>query len=259
MTIRRGSASCRSRWAITVVAVVGLTACDAVMPTARPATPAASPSDDGPVATTLAASPSASAAFVPSEDPPLEIEVVETGFTAFPDDSRGVASYGAILRNPNTGWSLQRAEVRIDFLDATGAFITGAEVAVTILPGQTTAIAGQSSGAGDAASMTVQPPEDLTAFVPRPATDDTFEVRDLQTESMAGQWVTTGQLVSGFTNRQSFVQLVAIHRDATGAIVGGGGGGVEALEPAASAAFEIVDASPYAEVSVTEVHWQVTR
>ena len=246
----------RTWWALLVAAGIGLAACTSVTPTPIMTTPGPSRSNEVPEATPP---PSGSAASEPAEDSPLDIEVVESGFTVFPDDGGGFASYGAILHNPNAGWSLQRAQVHVDFLDANGAFIAGEEVAITILPGQTTAIAGQSSGAAGAATMTVQPPVDLTAFVPRQATDEAFTVTDLRTESIAGQWVTTGQVVSGFTTRQSFVQLVAIHRDAAGAILGGEGGGVEALEPGASAAFEIVDASTYEEVTATEVHWQITR
>ena len=118
-----------SRWlwgALVVAAAIGLAACTSVTPTPIVTTPpASSPSDELPEATPP---PSGAAASEPAEDTPLEIEVVESGFSVFPDDGGGFASYGAILHNPNTGWSLQRAEVHVDFLDASGAFIAGEEV-----------------------------------------------------------------------------------------------------------------------------------
>jgi hypothetical protein len=241
--------------ALLITAGIGLAACNTVVPPPVVTGPPASVPDGTPVAS----SSLAPSAFVPAEDPPLAIELLESGFTAFPDDGGGFASYGAVLRNSNTGWSVQRAEVMIDFLDATGAFIAGEEVAITILPGQTTAIAGQSSGAGNAARMEVHPPEDDPAFVPRPSTGEDFGVTGLRTEAVAGQWLTTGELESRFETPQSFVQLVAIYRDAAGHIVGGGGGGVQAIAPGASSAFEIVDSSPYADVSATDVYWQIAR
>lgn len=107
--------------------------------------------------------------------------------------------------------------------------------------------------------MEVHPPEDAAAFVPRPPSGEEFGVAGIRTEAVAGQWLTTGELESRFETPQAFVQLVAIYRDAAGAIVGGGGGGVQAIAPGASVAFEIVDSSPYADVSATDVYWQVAR
>jgi hypothetical protein len=196
----------------------------------------------------------------PLEDPPLAIELVAGGYTGFPDEAGGFASYGAILRNPNTGWSVQRAEVKIDFLDASGAFIAGEEVVVTILPGQETAIGGQASGAAEASQMDVQLPDDLTAFVPRATTNEGFDVTDIVwTGNGARGWLTTGELTSRFATPQSFVQVVAIHRDEAGSIVGGAGGGIQDIAPGGSAKFEIVDTSPYTDIMQTDIYWQVTR
>ena len=81
----------------------------------------------------------------------------------------------------------------------------------------------------------------------------------LQTESIAGQWVTTGQLVSEFATRQSFVQLVAIHRDAAGAIMGGEGAGSRRSSPGRRPASRSSTRRRTGRSAATEVHWQVTR
>jgi hypothetical protein len=214
--------------------------------------PAASPSRDAPAS--VPGSPSVAVAA-----DPVQLEVVESGFTTIVDDQGGAASYGAILRNPNADWAAVRMEVHVDAFDAGGAFIAGEEVVVTALPGQVTAIGGLSQGAGTAATVEIVPPEDLTAFQPRPATDETFAVEDVRTASGGGQTTTTGRLVSTFATEQTFVQLVAIYRDAAGRIIGGAGGGVQSIPAGGSADFEIVEATPGAEVAATEVYWQVTR
>ena len=235
-----------------IVSVVA--ACTSTAPTPVLTPPPSQPPVESPSAS-LAASP----AFVPAEDPALSLELVESGFSAIDDDGGGLASYGAILRNPNTGWAVRRAIVTIDFLDASGTFIGGEEVAMTLLPGQESAIGGQSSGAGAASQMEVHLPDDVDSFVPRAATAESFDVTEIRTEAIAGQWVTTGRIASAFSTAQSFVQLVAIHRNGAGAIIGGGTGGIQAIEPGATATFEIVDGTPYADVAETAVYWQVTR
>jgi hypothetical protein len=171
----------------------------------------------------------------------------------------GSASYGAVLRNPNLTWAAVRMEIHVDFLDAGGAFITGQDVVVTILPGQTTAIGGHVSGAGSATSMEIEPPEDVVAFQPRDPADGTLEATDVQTASDGVQTTTTGWLASTFPTEQTFIQLVAIYRDGTGAIVAGANGGVESVPPESSVTFEIIEATPPAELAATEVYWQMTR
>ena len=195
---------------------------------------------------------------VPAEDL-LPIEVVETGYTILSDDPSGSIAYAAILRNPNTDWAFQRAQVLVDLLDAKGGFLAGADVVVTLLPGQTSAIAGQISGGGGAASLDVRPPEDSAAFVTRAATDEGFEVLDVATAQEGGGWLTTGTLVSRFAARQSFVEVIAVQRDAAGVLLGGANGGVEAIEPGASVPFEVLDDAPYAAIGRTDVYWQLTR
>ena len=149
-------------------------------------------------------------------------------------------------------------EVFVDFLGPDGAFLAGEEPVVTILPGQTTAIAGQAAGAGEAATIDVRPPDDVVAFQPR-ADEGTFDVEDIRTTSADGQTITTGRLMSRFQTDQSFVEVIAIYRDGAGSIVGGASGGIEAIPAGGSAEFEIIGVSPSVEIASTEVYWQVAR
>jgi hypothetical protein len=239
-----------------IAILLAVAGCAGPSPSPSAVTSPATPTIVATAAPTLQPSAAGSATL---DDPPLAIELVAGGYTGFPDEAGGFASYGAILRNPNTSWSVQRAEVKIDFLDDSGTFIAGEEVVVTILPGQETAIGGQASGAGAASQMDVQLPDDLTAFMSRAATDEGFDVADVETVTGAGGLLTTGTLTSRFATPQSFVQVVAIHRDDAGTIVGGAGGGIQEIAPGASAEFEIVDGSPYTDVVKTDIYWQVTR
>lgn len=184
--------------------------------------------------------------------------VTDTGFTALPDDQGGSASYAALIRNPNLAWAAVRMGVHVDFYDATGAFLKGEDVVVTVLPGQTTAIGGQAHGAGSATRMEVVLPDDLTAFLPRPLTSERFEAEVLTTSRAGGQTSTIGRLESKFATEQSFVQLVAVYRDPDGAIIGGAGGGVQTIAAGGSADFEI-NSTLYPNLSDTEIYWQVTR
>ncbi len=194
----------------------------------------------------------------PSSDP-VPIEVVELGFTVIPDDPSSSVAYAAVVRNPNTEWALQRAEVLVDLLDSEGAFIAGADVVVTLLPGQTSAIAGQVSGAAEATSLDVRPSEDLTGFVPRAATNETFDAIDVSTRQSGTGWLTTGTLVSRFDTTQTFVDVVAVHRDSDGSLISGATVGVEVMEPGATSMFEVLDSVPHRTIGSTDIFWQLTR
>jgi hypothetical protein len=211
-----------------------------------------------PFVTASASASAAATASVAVLADPAPLELVESGFTAFPDDQGGFASYAALIHNPNSAWAAARMEIHVDFYDAADAFLAGEDVVATVLPGQTTAIGGEAHGAGDAARMEVVLPDDLAAFQPRDLTSERFEAEVVQTSRAGGQTTTIGQLTSLFATEQTFVQLVAVYRNGEGSIIGGAGGGVESIAPGASAAFEVVSAL-YPELSGTEVYWQVTR
>jgi hypothetical protein len=242
-----------------LVCMLLLLACEpvtTVSPAAGSSGPTPSPAVSKPPASADASG--TPAAPIPSADP-VPIEVVDLGFTIIPDDASGSVAYAAVLRNPNTEWALQRAEVLVDLLGSDGAFIAGADVVLTLLPGQTSAIVGQVSGAAEAATLDVRPSEDLTGFVPRADTAETFDAVDVLTRQSGTGWLTTGTLVSRFATTQSFVEVIAVNRDANGSLLSGATVGVEVIEPGATVTFEVLDSVPHHAIGRTDIFWQLTR
>lgn len=240
---------------MSAAGLVGLlAACLAVLGCGQPVAPSDRPPIAADSAPPVASAPVASAPIVD----PLPIEVVESGFSAFVADGDDVASFGVVLRNPNDAWTVSRMELFVDFFDAGGDFIGGEEVFVVLLPGQVTAIGGEAHGAGMAARMEVGIPDDTTAFAAADPSDETFELAGVATETRDGLHVTTGSLTSRFDSVERLVQLTALHRNAAGAVVGGAAGGVEAIDPGATVAFEIVDGAPHTDLGSTEVYWQLS-
>jgi hypothetical protein len=217
-----------------------------------------SPAPTGPAAPSPRASLSpAGSAPVPG-DAPVPIEAVESGFTAFSTDGADLASYGIVLHNPNVAWAAFRMEIRVDFFDAADAFIAGEEVFVQLLPGQTSAIAGEAHGAGTATRMEIGIPDDPTAFAPAEPSSETFGLAEVATTARDGLVVTTGRLTSGFGTTERLVQVAAVHRDAGGTILGGATGGIESIEPGATIPFEVIDGAPHAAIAATDVYWQLS-
>ena len=210
-------------------------------------------------------SPDASVATPPSVAPgasgdagPVELRIVGSGFTAFSSDGNDFASFAAVLDNPNAGWTVFQMQITVDFFDRDDTFIAGEELFVQILPGQRTAIAGEAFGAGRATRMTVNLPDDTSAFNPDRAQSGLFRVSGVETLRGDGLNVTRGRLTSRAATSESLVQLTAVYRNARGAIIGGAVGGVDAIAPGATISFEVVDGAPFAAIPETEVYWQVS-
>jgi hypothetical protein len=217
-------------------------------------TPTASAAPDG---APTASVPGSAASDPPDIDGPVPLRVVELGFAAFDADATGYAAYGALVENPNPDWAIRRMEVHVDFFDPDGAFLAGDDVIIDVLPGQTTAIAGQRYGVGPTARMEVNPPDDTSAFEPAPAPPGGLAVTDIATSRADGTTLTTGRLTSTLATDAAYVELVAISRDRSGAIVGGGPGGVDLAPAGTSVGFEILDAAPHDDIASTAVYWQV--
>jgi hypothetical protein len=209
----------------------------------------------------MASPPATSAApagSVAAEVVPSPLEVVETGLSPLAGDETS-ATYAAIIRNPNSDAAAVRMQILVDFLDPDQGFVTGQDVAVTVLPGQVTAIGGRAQNAGPATTVHIAPPAELIGFEPNSPADGAFAFTGVTTATSGGRTSTTGTIVSGFPTDESAVQLVAVYRDAAGTIIGGATGGVEAVVAGGSTPFELVDVSPSADIAATEVYWQVTR
>lgn len=189
---------------------------------------------------------------------PTGLRIVESGFTAFSTDGNDFASFAAIVDNPNDRWAVFRMEITIDFFDADDTFVAGEEMFVQVLPGQRTAISGEAFGAGQAVRMSVNLPDDTTAFEASRISSGLFRTADVETSRRDGLNVTRGRLTSRATVTESLVQLTAIYRSARGAIIGGAVGGVDSIAPGATISFEIIDSAPFPSIPDTEVYWQVS-
>jgi hypothetical protein len=192
----------------------------------------------------------------PGEGTYIPLTVDATGYTAVSSEGNDFATYGAVLTNPNSEWAVYRMLVLITFLDPQEAFLAGSEIQVTVLPGQTTAIAGSTFGAGEAFEMEIVPPDDATPYIPF-TSSGTIDVTDVQSTTDASGVLTTGTLTSNLTSDQAYLQLYAIYRDAQGDIIGGANGAVEALASGATASFEIQDTQAPPSIAATEVYWQL--
>jgi hypothetical protein len=224
---------------------------EAVATSAPPASPPTSPPPSPSPASAGRPTP------VPPSQPPAQsdVEVKETGFTAFHTNGNDFASYGAILRNPDPHWSIVRMEIHVDFYGTGDTFLAGDDVTITIRPGATIGIAGQVFGAGRAVRVEVNPPEDTVSYQQVPPSTESMRVKNVSTRRINGSYVTTGTVVSTFSSDQSPVELTAVYRDARGRIIGGATGGAQTVPAGGTAPFEIVDGSPYPAVATADVYW----
>jgi hypothetical protein len=266
-----------------VSTVLAIVACGGPVQTSAPGTSLASPTITEPVSSSqqqtvspTAASESAPATLgvtptpagpqtarptleprpTPEEGAYQPMTVAESGYTAVKDEAFDYATFAAVLANPNTEWAIYRLSLQVNFFDASDAFLGGAEVQVTLLPGQTTAVSGQAYGAGSAVRMVVAPLDDPTPYMPF-SSSGTIEVSDVQTSASEVGVVTTGTLTSSLTSDQTFLQLYSVYRDASGAVIGGATGAVDSIPSGGSAAFEISDSQPPPGLTATEVYWQL--
>jgi hypothetical protein len=70
--------------------------------------------------------------------------------------------------------------------------------------------------------------------------------------------VARGRLTSQATATASGVQLIAVYRGVSGAIIGGAVGGVDSVAPGATVTFEVIDSAPYPTISNSEAYWQMS-
>jgi len=244
-----------------------------VLPSGEPSDdPAPSPSTATPGASTLqpsAGSPTPGSTDPGTPRPTLEpvptpdegsyqpVVVDSFGFTPINTDGNDFSSWAAVFTNPNTEWAIFRMPVQIEFYGADDLFLGGDELYVTILPGQTTAIAGQG-GTAATTRFVVTPADDPTPYVPL-ISSGTVEITDVESVATDIGRLTTGSLTSTLTTDQTFMPIIAVYRDAAGNILGGTNSGVESLPSGATVQFEIPDSLPPPNIATTEVYWQLGR
>jgi hypothetical protein len=220
-----------------VVLAVAIAGCGSMLPGRSPVTTA-----------TPASPPPAS---LPVD--PLPVEVVETGVTPISAGGSDVASFAAVLRNPNETWDVRRLLVHVDVFDAAGAFVGGEEVFMSLAAGQTGAIAGELFGGGSAARLDVVPQEDASVFGAAGPAPLGLEVTVAATVT-SDATRTSGTIESRLDEHVSAILLTAVYRDAEGRIIGGAVGSVDAIEAGGRVPFEIVGLAVPGIVT-TDVHW----
>ena len=136
--------------------------------------------------------------------------------------------------------------------------MAGEERSISLLPGQTTAIAGQAFGAGAAERLDIRPPEDTTAYFPAAPPTGTVEIDDITAHQAGSTMTTTATIHNNLPTDLRFVEVSAVYRDASGAIIGGSPGAIELVAAGESVPFEISDAQAPAGIESTEVYWWVS-
>ncbi len=192
----------------------------------------------------------------PEEGTYLPLTIEEFGYTVFPVEAGNFANFAATFTNPNSEWAVYRMLVQVNLFDADDNFVGGPEVNVTALPGQTTAIAGQVYGATSATRMEIVIPDDPTPYLPFSESGD-IEVSDVAFTSGDSTTNITGSLTSSLASDQAYLQLFAVYRDLSGAIIGGGVGAVESMPAGATVPFEIIDSPAPATTASVDVYWQI--
>jgi hypothetical protein len=150
-----------------------------------------------------------------------EIVLVDHGFTGR-SGSTPVTTYGVVLRNPNAShWAASRVSINIAFLDAGGSVIgTENDSAGPIAPGWTFAVGDDTFPEGVPATMKV------TVTSNWEETDETnfgaFQFSGVKTTKDSFSTKTSGLVGTTFRDEPSLVQIVAIYRNASGAVIGGG-------------------------------------
>lgn len=222
----------------------------ATMPPAPTGTPAqAAPT----VSPTQPATPATAVPVEPGDIAPIRID--GTGYSKLSDGSDAVM-FAAIVSNLNTNIAIYRPLIFADFYGPDEDFLSGEDVTVTLLPGQTSAIIGQSYGAANAVRMQMTPSDDPSVYLPY-TEPGTMSVDEVDWEIRDGVLVVSGSITSGLGSDESNVEMVAVYRAADGSLLGGSDGAVESLPAGATAPFVIEEPLVPADLATVEVYWQI--
>jgi len=150
-----------------------------------------------------------------------DVEVVDSGFSTFDSFGTPQGTWAAIVSNPNTDLAASYVSLIATFRDAAGAVVAVAQESITSMaPGS------QSASASDyvfdlpesAASVTVA--AHASEFVSEPAAG-AFTVNNPVTSLGEYGLMVVGEVASTFPTNVEYVDIVAVFRDGTGAIIGG--------------------------------------
>ena len=240
------------RFLIVVLMVVA--GCSADVP---PSPPFAVPTTGEPIGL-----PSDGASQEPTAKPEARVDptVAAQGFTA--DVESDAASYAVVIENPNATPVSRFINVSIDFLDAEGTLLaTETQNVNGMLPESETAVAGDASFAGSAATMEVEISLLNGLSSPMGATlreNGDYEYRGVQTTGAdIGEVMTTGAVVSSLESEQVSVPIHVVYYDAAGEVVGGAATLVDRVPPGTEVTFEASTAIAVPDIAETRVFGQI--
>jgi len=191
------------------------------------------------------------------EGGPLPVTIDDYGFTAFPKRDDDYLNWAVVLSNPNeVGWAAQM-EVIIDFLDGAGDVVTTTNEYVTLLPGQTTALAGTEFDAGAARQMEVVVSNSEDDWEELDYETGYVEFSRVKTKRQDGDTVTTGKATSTFIERQEDIEVIVVWRDGSGDIVGGDQDYIPFLDPDATRSFKVDTYYRLPKVAETDAYWSL--
>lgn len=233
---------------VLVAAVVGVVVL--AVPDDRPSTP---PEDE---ATTLSdLGPGAPAPDEPTTDltePPAPADgltVAERGVTVVADRfdaSRREATFGAVVVNPNPGWTARGVQIGVELLDEAGNATRRDDAFIEIvLPDQRVAVAGLLFDAPAEPVVDVGLRIDVARWEETGPVAGGFTTADIVTaEADLTGLRTTFDLRSEFPAAVSDVRVTAVYRDDAGAVVAGADTVIGRLEPNVTTPAEIALPTP---------------
>jgi hypothetical protein len=219
----------------------------------------ASSATDGPASVAPTHNPGRTAVPPPRTTPRVtltphkDLVVGDYGFSV----DNGDASFAVLLSNPNAEtWVAQSVDVQVTFFDDSGPLATETEYASYVLPGQTTAVVGESFDAGHPTRMEVR----LGSVDWHDVDYHTghFEITNVSTKKgQFGDWTTKGTITSTFDERQENIEVFAVYRNSAGEVIGGDFTFLDFVDPDAALSFEINAFFDYKDLDTTEAYWDL--
>lgn len=159
-----------------------------------------------------------------TENEPLELEVVESGFYF---DSYGTAHFAAIVSNPNSSWAAENIRVTVAARDAEGNVVDTLDDSITLMfPDGQTAICGDMGAPESTESLEVKASVNSIGWTKQDITQkdfyDQLPITNI-TESIDewGETTVAGEIANNTEGAFSGTRVQVVFRNADGSIVGG--------------------------------------
>ena len=159
-----------------------------------------------------------------TENEPLELEVVESGFYF---DSYGTAHFAAIVSNPNSSWAAENIRVTVAARDAEGNVVDTLDDSITLMfPDGQTAICGDMGAPESTESLEVKASVNSSGWTKQDITQkdfyDQLPITNI-TESVDewGETTVAGEIANNTEGAFSGTRIQVVFRNADGSIVGG--------------------------------------